>query len=85
MSIKQGLVIKKDEICKMTITNYETKKDKIIEIKNGEIINNTERFKLTGHKIDDGGYFLENILDKSGKFLGETRNIILTSECYNYV
>lgn len=81
MPIKQGLLIKKDEMCKMTITNYKTKEDKDIEIKDGEIINNTEEFKLIGHKVDDGGYFLENIVDNSGKFLGGTRNIILTSEC----
>ena len=80
MSIKYGLLIKKDEMCKMTITNYETQENKTIEIKNGEIINNTEEFKLIGHKMDDDGYFLESILDNSGKFLGNTKNIILTSE-----
>lgn len=78
---KEGLLIKKNETCKITVTSYESKEERVIEILNGEILDNTEEFKLQGNKIDNNGYFLEGIIDNSGKFIGNTKNIILTSKC----
>lgn len=79
--INKGLLIKKGEICKLTVTNYESKEVREIEIKNGEITKNIEGFKLIGHKTDNDGYFLESIVDDSNKFLGKTKSVILTSKC----